>query len=126
MAVYSVQQIKYEFLLYMKGLGGQFGDWYVGAAADPEVALFEGHGVQVDVDPWIYKPALTNRATITIVRYFVEVLHTDGQVPDLADDGATIAFLFRKSAMTRPSLAPCPEFPVPVDRKGAASRESGH
>ncbi len=126
MTVYSVQQIKYEFLLYMKGLGGAFGDWYVGAAADPEVALFERHGVRSDVDPWIYKPALTNRATITIVRYFVEVLHADGQVPDLADDGATIAYLYRKSAMTRPSLAPGPGFPVSVDRTSAASRESGH
>jgi hypothetical protein len=104
MTVYSVQQIKYEFLLYMKGLGGAFGDWYVGAAADPEQALFEGHGVRTDVDPWIYKPALTNRATITIVRYFVEVLHADGRVPDVADDAATKAYLFRKSTSTRPPL----------------------
>lgn len=125
MSVYSVQQIKYEFLLYMKGLGGGFGDWYVGAAADPEAALFERHGVRSDVDPWIYKPALTNRATITIVRYFVEVLHADGQVPDIADEGATIAFLFRKSAATRPSLMPGAALPVPVDRTRSASRESG-
>jgi len=105
MTVYSVQQIKYEFLLYMKGLGGAFGDWYVGAASDPEQALFEAHGVRSDREPWIYKPALTHRATITIVRYFVEVLHADGRVPDIADEGATIAFLFRKSAATRPPLA---------------------
>lgn len=115
MAVYSVQQIKYEFLLYMKGLGGDFGDWFVGATADPEAALFARHGVRSDVDPWIYKPALTNRATITIVRYFVEVLHADGQVPDIADEGATIAFLFRKSAGTWPPLLRRDALPVPVD-----------
>lgn len=105
MTVYSVQQIKYEFLLYMKGLGGAFDEWYVGAAADPERALFDVHGVRSDREPWIYKPALTNRATITIVRYFVEVLHVDGRVPDIDDEGATIAFLFRKSSATRPPLA---------------------
>lgn len=115
MTVYSVQQIKYEFLLYMKGLGGAFDEWYVGAAADPEQALFDVHGVRSDMEPWIYKPALTNRATITIVRYFVEVLHVDGRVPDVDDVGATIAFLFRKSTATRPPLASARVSDLPVE-----------
>jgi len=125
MAVFSVQQIKYEFLLYMKGLGGAFGDWYVGAAADAEAALFSTHGVQRNDDPWIYKPALTNRATITIVRYFVEVLHTDGRVPDLTDDGATIAFLFRKSASTHPSGEARSSVVLPKDAWIAAAEAAG-
>ncbi len=125
MTVYSVQQIKYEFLLYMKGLGGAFGDWYVGAAADPEQALFEVHGVRSDEEPWIYKPALTNRATITIVRYFVEVLHADGRVPAVEDEGATFAFLFRKSAATRPPLAADRQTGLPVQAMASAVGESG-
>lgn len=104
MTVFSVQQIKYEFLLYMKGLGGEFGDWYVGAAAEPEAALFAAHGVRADDDPWIFKPALTHRATLTITRYFLEVLHTDGRMPAIDDEGATFAYMFRKSAATRPPL----------------------
>jgi hypothetical protein len=125
MTVYSVQQIKYEFLLYMKGLGGAFGDWYVGAASDPEQALFEHHGVRSDMEPWIYKPALTNRATITIVRDFVEVLHADGRVPDIDDQGATIAFLFRKSVATRPPLATRREMELPMEVTAWAVGESG-
>jgi hypothetical protein len=125
MTVYSVQQIKYEFLLYMKGLGGAFDEWYVGAAADPERALFDAHGVRSDMEPWIYKPALTNRATITIVRYFVEVLHVDGRVPDIDDQGATIAFLFRKSVATRPPLAARCETELPVEVMASTVGESG-
>lgn len=125
MTVYSVQQIKYEFLLYMKGLGGAFGDWYVGAASDPEQVLFEVHGVRSDREPWIYKPALTHRATITIVRYFVEVLHADGRVPDIDDEGATIAFLFRKSASTHPPLAARCDTVLPMEVTDSAVGESG-
>jgi len=125
MTVYSVQQIKYEFLLYMKGLGGAFGDWYVGAAADPEQALFDVHKVRSNTEPWIYKPALTNRATITIVRYFVEVLHADGRVPDIDDEGATIAFLFRKSESTHPPLTALQETELPVEAMASAVDESG-
>jgi len=125
MAVYSVQQIKYEFLLYMKGLGGDFGDWYVGGTAEPEAALFGRHGVRSDVDPWIYKPALTNRATITIVRYFVEVLHADGLVPDIADEGASIAFLFRKSAGTWPPRLRGAALAGRVDPRGSAPGDRG-
>lgn len=100
--VYSVQQIKYEFLAYIKGLGGQFGDWYVGVADDPETALFERHQVNRETDPWIYKPALTGKATFTVLRYFRDVLHTDADPATTSTDCTTFAYAFRKSATTRP------------------------
>lgn len=103
--VFSVQQIKYEFLLYIKGLGGDFGDWYIGCAADPERALFEVHGVDRIGDPWIYKPALTGKATHTLVRYFRDVLHTDAPPEQGPQEGCSYAYAFRKSAMTRPACA---------------------
>lgn len=100
--VFSVQQIKYEFLLYIKGLGGEFGDWYVGCAADPEQALFALHGVHRSDDPWIYKPALTGKATHTLVRYFRDVLHTDAPPEQGPLEGHNFAYAFKKSATTRP------------------------
>ncbi len=103
--VFSVQQIKYEFLAYMKGVGGTFEDWYVGVAADPEAALFGEHGVARDEDPWIYKPALSGKATDTVLRYFRDVLHTDAAGHAAPVPGATFAYAFRKSVRTRPAQA---------------------
>lgn len=102
--VYSVQQIKYEFLYYIKGLGGEFKDWYIGVSDDPEAALFERHAVDRLVDPWIYKPALTGKATFTLLRYFRDVLHTDGDGIEQSAEAATFAFAFRKSPTTFPSV----------------------
>jgi hypothetical protein len=109
---FSVQQIKYEFLLYMKSLGGKFDEWYVGCASDPESTLLREHNAAADGVPWIYKPAVSARATQTIVRYFTGVLHTDGADPERIPEGATYAFLFRKSPETWPP-ARCPETVVP-------------
>ena len=109
--VFSVQQIKYEFLAYIKGLGGRFGDWYVGVSEDPERDLFEAHRLERTSDPWIYKPALTSRASATVLRYFRENLKTDGADPADVPDRATFVFLFRKSAQTFPSLKLVPAFP---------------
>ena len=63
--VFSVQQIKYEILAYMKELGGEFGDYYVGIAADPKKTLLDVHNVDEAADPWLYKQALTFYAAQT-------------------------------------------------------------
>lgn len=99
---FSVQQIKYEFLLYMKGLGGRFEDWYVGAAGNPEETLRMEHRAREGDVPWMYKPAVSSKATRTILKYFREVLHTDGGDADTLGEGATYAFLFRKGPHTCP------------------------
>lgn len=100
--VFSVQQVKYEFLAYMKGLGGDFSDWYVTGSSSPESDLFVAHGVRSDADPWIYKPMLTYRATQTVVRYFTQVLGADGIDSAQLTEGAVFALAFRKSDATRP------------------------
>lgn len=102
--VFSVQQIKYEFLAYIKGLGGRFEDWYVGVTDDPEQGLFATHRIERDVDPWIYKPALTAKASTTVLKYFRENLKTDGADLSRVPDEATIVFLFRKSPSTLPPM----------------------
>jgi hypothetical protein len=103
MEVYSVQQIKYEFLLYMKGLGGPFSDWYVGASSDPLQSIAETPSAEGDARPWMYKPALSARATQTIVRYFRETLGTNGPDSDAIPEGATYAYLVRMRAGTPPT-----------------------
>lgn len=106
--VFSVQQIKYEFLAYIKGLGGRFEDWYVGVTDDPEQALFAIHGIEREADPWIYKPALTAKASTTVLKYFREILKTDGADPARVPEEATFVFLFRKGSSTSPPMLPLP------------------
>ncbi len=77
--VYSVQQIKYEILAYIKEFGGDFKDWYVGVAADPKHIMFQKHSVHREEDIWLYKQALTFTACKTIQQYFLEKLKTDGE-----------------------------------------------
>jgi hypothetical protein len=70
MMVFSVQQVKYEFLAYIKEFDPTFSNWYVGLADQPRQALFEHHGVRDAEDPWLYKQLLTNRAARTVPAIF--------------------------------------------------------
>ncbi len=100
--VYSVQQIKFDFLSYIKEFGGEFRDWYVGIAANPQQALLDRHNLDRDADIWIYKQALTFQACRTVQRHFQEKLKTDG-VPVLTGNSDTdCVYLFKKSERTRP------------------------
>jgi hypothetical protein len=60
-AGYSVQQIKFEFLSYIKEFGASGLDWFIGCANEPSA-----HGERADIVPdnaiWICKPALSERA----------------------------------------------------------------
>lgn len=100
--VFSVQQIKYEFLAYIKEFGGAFENWYVGIASDPESALFRAHKVDRQEGLWIFKPALTVRAANTVQRYFSERLHTDGAGVSEDEVAMTTVYLFRKTPVTDP------------------------
>ena len=76
--VFSVQQVKYEFLAYIKEFDETFSNWYVGISEPPKQTLFEQHGVRDDEDPWLYKQLLTHRAARTVYDYFVDHLKTAG------------------------------------------------
>ena len=100
--VYSVQQVKYEILAYIKEFGGSFEDYYVGVADDPQRALFEIHGLDRDRDPWLYKQLLTFQAARTVQDYFLGRLKTDG-VPVLdGDENCDCVYVYKKSERTRP------------------------
>ena len=100
--VYSVQQIKFELLAYMKEFGGNFDDWYVGVAADPVATMTDEHCVDKSDDIWIYKQALTFQACRTVQQYFLEKLNTDGTPLKSGSGDTDCVYMFRKSSRTQP------------------------
>jgi len=100
--VYSVQQIKYEILAYIKEFGGDFSDYYVGVSDDPKKTLFTVHNVNRKKDPWLYKQALTLQAAKTAQNYFINRLKVDGaQQSDLNEDTDCV-YVYKKSRQTKP------------------------
>jgi len=100
--VFSVQQIKYEFLAYIKEFGGDFEDYFVGISSDPKKALFEYHCVDKEKDPWLYKQALTFSAVQTVQNYFLDRLGTDGLIVKMGDENTDCIYIYKKSSETNP------------------------
>jgi len=105
--VYSVQQIKYDILAYIKEFGEDFDAYYVGVSADPMAALLDTHKVDKDKDPWLYKQALTFQAAITVQDYFLSRLRTDGEPAvapedDVAKENMDCVYVYKKSNRTSP------------------------
>ena len=100
--IYSVQQIKYEVLAYIKEFGGDFHDWYVGISSDPKQTMFQKHSVHEDDDIWLYKQALTFTACRTIQKYFLEILKTDGEEVIEGNEDTDCVYLYKKSERTTP------------------------
>jgi hypothetical protein len=100
--VYSVQQIKYEILAYMKEFGGDFSDYYVGLTGDPEAALFDRHKVHRKKDPWLYKQALTFHAARTAQDYFLSRLKADGEPVLDGNEDTDCVYVYKKSKRTTP------------------------
>lgn len=68
--LYSVQQIKFEFLSYIKEFNGNDGQWFVGVCELPDEALFVSEAVNRQKDIWLWKPAVSARAAICAHDYF--------------------------------------------------------
>ena len=100
--VYSIQQIKYEILAYIKEFGGDFSDYYVGVTHDPENALFKNHRVDRKKDPWLYKQALTFQAARTAQDYFLRRLKADGEAVMDGDEDTDCVYVYKKSKSTAP------------------------
>lgn len=115
--IYSVQQIKFEILGYIKEFGADFTQWYIGISARPRAAMLERHRVDEEQDIWFCKQAVSFRACQTIHAYFTGTLKVDGAVlHDPAEDGNCI-YLFRKSSRTIPA-ASLPASPPDLMSKG--------
>ena len=76
--VLSVQQIKFEIMRYVKEIGSDFSEWYIGIAEDPSEALFVMHKVDKQKDIWMYKQAVSVRACFTVRDYFLKIQNMSG------------------------------------------------
>ena len=100
--VFSVQQIKYELLGYIKEFDQTFENWFVGIAEDPRKTLVDIHGVALDTDRWIYKQALSFTAARTVQAYFLERLKTDGVMVTRGDENLDCGYAYYKTKHTKP------------------------
>jgi hypothetical protein len=92
--VFSPQQIKFEFLSYIKEFGGRPEEWRVGCAVDPQKAMFEQERVDRERDIWLWKPALSPAAARIVFRYLTEQMRV--QSAECTAQGASI-FLFKRT-----------------------------
>lgn len=95
--VFSVQQIKFEFLSYIKEFGGRPEEWCVGCAEDAQRAMFEQEAIDRERDIWVWKPALSPAAAQIVFRYLTEQLRV--QITESATRGANI-FLFKRVSVS--------------------------
>jgi hypothetical protein len=100
--VFSVQQIKYELLGYMKEFDSSFKNWYVGIAREPRRALVEEHLLNLESDHWIYKQALSFTAARAVQRYFLQRLKADGVMATLGDENLDCVYAYHKASHTKP------------------------
>jgi len=69
---YSVQQIKFEFLSYIKEFGGNGSEWTIGLLNEAEQAkIASSDGSETADLIWICKPALSANAARLVAEYFV-------------------------------------------------------
>lgn len=92
--VFSAQQIKFEFLSYIKEFGGRPAEWHVGCAADAQKAMFEQDNVDPEHDIWLWKPALSPAAALIVYRYLTEQLGVNS-VATIA--GGSNIFLYKRT-----------------------------
>ncbi len=101
--IYSVQQIKFEILGYIKVFGSDFSQWYIGIASRPKEVMWNRHGVDEIQDVWLCRQAVSYRACETIRSFFIDKLKVDGTPAAEEPSEGNWIYVFRKSPRTRPS-----------------------
>ena len=96
--VFSAQQIKFEFLTYIKEFDINPRAWRIGVAEDARQALFVENGVHEVDDIWLWKPALSAAAAQLVYSYFVQRF---GVAPaaHAPTSKASNVFIFRKPSV---------------------------
>lgn len=69
---YSVQQIKFELLSYIKEFGGDAVRWHIGTTDDAPKEMFETQRVDPATDIWLWKPALTPTAADLVASWMID------------------------------------------------------
>ncbi|HQU07586.1 MAG: hypothetical protein B7X04_01405 [Parcubacteria group bacterium 21-54-25] len=98
----SISEIIANFVAFINEHGGAGDSWYVGIASDPRDRLVRTHGVQEDVDIWLFRGAPTVTAARGVLYYFVNEFGVDGGHPDDGTDEGPFVYLYKKAVTTRP------------------------
>ncbi len=100
--MYSVQQIKFECLAYIKEYGGDPAAWVVLASEAPTPALFARWGVDQARDIWMCKPALSLKAALNVVGFLRDRMGVAPPPDDAVSPDARFVLLYRKQARPGP------------------------
>ncbi len=95
MTVFSAQQIKFEFLSYIKEFDLDPKAWRIGVADDARAALFAAHGVDETRDIWLWKPTLSAAAAGLVFDFFTQRFGVPAAEPGTATAGRCV-FLFKR------------------------------
>lgn len=99
---YSVQQIKFEILAYVKEFSSDWKDWYIGITDDPQAVLFMTHGLDRQYDIWLYKQAVSFAACRVVQKYYIETHKMDGKLLDYGTADTDCVYVYKKSERTIP------------------------
>ncbi|HWL67620.1 MAG TPA: hypothetical protein VNS22_04465 [Geminicoccus sp.] len=66
---YSVTQIQFDCLSYIKEFGGKPSEWTVATCVEPEPFLRDRFGADRDHGIWLTKPALTPKAAQAVAAH---------------------------------------------------------
>lgn len=100
-ATYSVQQIKFEFLSYIKEFGGNGSEWTIGLLNEDEHQQLALSDSPKNADLiWICKPALSPNAARIVSDYFISRFGTKQATDSVAgpDKNWVHMFIERKAA----------------------------
>ena len=90
----SEDEIKADIERYIEDRDANYGNWYVGIAADPRDRLFEDHRVKKESDLWIYRKAMSSAAARSVEKYFIERKGTKGG-PGGGDDSTRFVYAYK-------------------------------
>ena len=76
----------------------------MGIAEDPQARLFDGHGVNKDVDYWIYRECITADAARRVELYVIAHYQTDGGSGG-GSDASRFVYAYKKERHTREAKA---------------------
>lgn len=93
---YSVQQIKFECFSYIKEFGARMEDWVIGAACDPDSALFGEFALDRNEDIWMWKPALSPTAARAVIDFMTSRYRLERATPLAGDAPARFVFMYKK------------------------------
>ncbi len=88
-----------EIAAYVGQHGGNYSQWYVGIAANPQDRLFSGHNVSERGGAWIYRTCTNSDQARAIEDYFISMGMKGG--PGGGDATTKAIYAYRITSSTR-------------------------